>query len=113
MSTIFDQILAGTIPCNKVFENEHVVSFHDISPQAPVHVLIIPKTKLVNLCDITQDTIAAMGHFLEGVSLVAKHLHLEEGGYRVVINNGKDAMQTVDYLHAHILAGRTLNWPPG
>lgn len=110
--TIFDKILSGEMNAEVVFENEFVLAFKDINPQAPVHVLVIPKQKFRDMSS-SQHNEVVMGHFWDGIVATAHALHLEKDGYRVVINNGKYAMQTVDYLHAHILGGRLLGWPPG
>ncbi|THB64552.1 MAG: histidine triad nucleotide-binding protein [Spirochaetaceae bacterium] len=112
-NTIFDRILAGELPCDRVFENDDVLAFRDISPQAPVHVLVIPKVRWVSMRDMAAADAAAAGRFMAGISLTARELGLEDDGYRVVFNTGRDALQTVEYLHAHILAGRKLGWPPG
>lgn len=110
--TIFDKILSGEMNADVVFENEFVLAFKDIHPQAPVHVLVIPKQKFRDMASSKKNAVV-MGHFWDGIVETAHALNLEQDGYRVVINNGKNAMQTVDYLHAHILGGRLLGWPPG
>lgn len=112
-TTLFDRILAGEIPSTKVYENEHVFAFRDIEPQAPVHVLVIPKKKLPNLAEAAQTEPVQLGEFLKGVALTAAELGLDPEGYRMVINHGRNGLQTVEYLHAHILGGRMLKWPPG
>ncbi len=111
--TLFEKILNKEISADVVFENEYVLAFTDIQPQAPVHVLVIPKKKLAFISECPEHDATYMGHFLQGVALTARALKLEKDGYRVVINNGASAAQTVFYLHAHILAGRQLHWPPG
>lgn len=111
--TLFDKILAREIPSEAVYEDEHVYAFRDINPQAPQHVLVIPKRKLESFADIKGADAAAVGAFMQGVSRVAAELGLEENGYRVVFNTGSDGQQTVQYLHAHIIGGRKLSWPPG
>ncbi len=113
MTTIFDKILAKEIPANLAYEDEKVLAFHDISPQAPLHVLVIPKKKWVRFADFINADPTAVGEYMISVAKAAKHLQLEENGYRIVFNNGRDGQQTVDYIHAHILGGRKLNWPPG
>lgn len=112
-TTVFDKIRAGTIPTKFVYEDEHVLAFHDIQPVAPVHVLVIPKHKLISCADFASTDPAIIGHFLQKVAVVAGKLGLEDHGYRLVFNHGTHGGQTVDYVHAHILGGRTLAWPPG
>ncbi len=114
IETIFDKILSGVISADVVYENEFVLAFKDANPQAPIHVLVIPKKRLSRVADIDNAlSCEEAGAFLHGIAKTARALNLESSGYRVVINNGKDAKQTVEYLHAHILAGRTMEWPPG
>lgn len=111
--TIFDRIIAGDTEADIVYEDDHVVAFRDISPQAPVHVLVVPRNRMRSIADSPQHDPAVLGHFLQGIAATAKKLDLEENGYRVVFNTGKDALQTVPYIHAHIIGGRKLGWPPG
>jgi len=111
--TIFDKILRKEIPARVVYEDADVFAFHDISPQAPVHVLVIPKHKLVKFADIAQAPDHVVAGLFKGAAKVAELLGLSEHGYRVVSNCGKDGGQTVDYLHLHILGKRRLSWPPG
>lgn len=111
--TIFDKILRKEIPCQMVFEDEWVFAFRDIHPQAPTHVLVIPKIKSTCFSSFATLDPLLLGHFLKGIAQVALKLGLKEDGYRVVFNDGKDGGQTVDYVHAHILGGRHLGWPPG
>ncbi len=112
-TTIFDRILAKEIPSEPVYEDEHVYAFRDISPQAPVHVLVIPRQRMQSFADLQHADPSVVATFMQGVSKTAAKLGLEEGGYRVVFNTGADALQTVPYIHAHILGGRKLGWPPG
>ena len=111
--TIFDKILAKQIPANVVYEDDKVLAFRDINPQAPIHVLVIPKRKVARFDQLKDAAVVDVGAFFQTVAKVAAELGLEKNGYRVVINNGRDGQQTVDYLHAHILGGRGLSWPPG
>lgn len=111
--TIFDKILKKEIPAQVVFEDEDVLAFKDINPQAPTHVLVIPKKKWKSFADLQDADTAAVGRFIKKVSSVASEIGLVEGGYRVVFNHGRDGQQTVDYIHAHIIGGRSLVWPPG
>lgn len=111
--TIFDKILAGEIQADTVYEDDEVLAFRDINPQAPTHVLVIPKHRVKRFAELADRGDAWIGTFFSRVSKIAAVLGLNENGYRVVINNGKDGQQSVEYLHAHILGGRALNWPPG
>ncbi len=111
--SIFEKILTQEIPADIVYEDEYVLSFNDLHPIAPTHVLVIPKTKIISLTEIATKDPLTLGYFLMGVSKTATTLGLNQKGYRVVFNNGEDAQQTVLYLHAHILAGRQFTWPPG
>lgn len=111
--TIFDKILKGDIPADVVFENDKVLAFRDINPQAPVHVLVIPKKKVESFNDLKDVSPEETGLFLNSVSEVAGLLGLAEDGYRIVMNCGKIGQQTVEYLHAHILGERQMKWPPG
>lgn len=113
MTTLFDKILAKEIPANVAYEDEAVLAFHDISPQAPIHVLVIPKHKWMRFADFASADPKKIGDYMSAVARVAKHLNLDDNGYRVVFNNGRDGQQTVEYIHAHILGGRRLSWPPG
>ncbi len=111
--TIFDKVLRREIPAHIVYEDDFILAFRDIHPQAPVHVLVIPKKKVARFSDLEGSSVQDVGEFFKGVSRVAKELHLDGPGYRIVVNNGRDGQQTVEYLHAHILGGRGLTWPPG
>lgn len=111
--TVFDRILAGRLPARIVHEDEDVLAFHDLHPQAPVHVLVIPKRKVASFAGLAGRPDEEVGRFFRKVGEVASRLGLDESGYRIVLNHGRDAMQSVDYLHAHILGGRRLGWPPG
>jgi histidine triad (HIT) family protein len=110
--TIFEKIIARQIPAKIIWEDDDVVAFHDVDPQAPVHVLIVPKKAVPRLTDATDDDRALLGKLL----LVARDLAKEFGlssGYRVVINCGPDAGESVPHLHVHLLGKRALAWPPG
>ena len=110
--TIFKRIIDGEIPANIVHEDEHCLAFHDISPQAPVHVLVIPKKEIRSLDDLNEDDQALAGHLMLTIQKIAKQLDVSDG-YRVISNCGARAGQTVDHLHFHIMGGRNLQWPPG
>ena len=113
MACLFCNIVARTTPAQMVFENDHVVAFGDIRPVAPVHVLVIPRKHIVGIHDASFDDAQALGHVLLAARDVAEKLGLAESGYRVVINQGPDAGQSVLHLHCHVLGGRPLAWPPG
>lgn len=109
--TIFGKILRGEIPCTKVYEDEHCLAFRDINPAAPTHILVIPRKFLVNCMDATTQDKEVLGHMMLKAADIAKAEGLD--GYRLVINNGESAGQSVFHLHMHILGGRPLEWPPG
>jgi len=111
--TIFDKILRKEIPCSFIYEDDWVFAFRDINPQAPTHILVVPKHKSANFSGFLDMEPHQLGHFLKGIAKVANLLGLKEDGYRVVFNEGSDGGQTVSYVHAHILGGRRLGWPPG
>lgn len=110
--TIFSKIIRREIPADIVYEDNLCLAFRDVNPQAPVHVLVIPKEPVAKLSDAEPENHALMGHLLLTVKRVAEQLELKNG-YRVVINCGEDGGQTVNHLHLHILGGRSLGWPPG
>lgn len=110
--TIFERICAKEIPAHIVYEDDQVVAFRDINPQAPVHVLLVPRRPIPRLGDATAADAALLGHLLLKAAEVAKQLGLAHG-YRLVINNGRDAGESVPHLHCHLLGGRAMDWPPG
>jgi len=110
--TIFSKIIDRSIPADIIYEDDLCLAFRDINPQAPIHVLVIPKKVLPKLSEATSQDHALLGHLLLTVKRVADQLGLEEG-YRVVINNGEQGGQAVYHLHLHLLAGRFMQWPPG
>ena len=110
--TIFQRIIDREIAADVVFEDDRCLAFRDIAPQAPTHVLIIPKKAVPSLNDLTADDEALIGHLVLVARQLAGALKLN-GGYRLVVNCGPDAGQSVDHLHLHLLAGRSLAWPPG
>lgn len=109
---IFCKIAAKEIPSKAVYEDEEIYCFHDLEPQAPVHVLIIPKKHIGSTDEIMPGDLGLMGHMMGKIGEIASGLGLENG-YRVVINCGEDGMQTVKHLHMHLLGKRKLTWPPG
>lgn len=113
-ATVFDQILAKALPSQVVFENDKVLAFRDIAPQAPVHILVIPKRRagLTALRKASREQKGVLGEMLVAVAEIVRQENIE-GGYRVIVNDGEEAGQSVHHLHMHILAGRPLAWPPG
>ncbi|WP_455382879.1 histidine triad nucleotide-binding protein [Salinispira pacifica] len=111
--TIFEKIIDKEIPSEAVFEDDSVYAFRDINPQAPVHVLVVPKTRFTGFADLKSADAQVIGTFMQRVARVAEQLGLEKEGYRIVFNHGRHGQQSVDYIHAHILGGRQLGWPPG
>ena len=111
--TLFQKIIDREIPAKIAHEDEHCLAIHDINPQAPVHVLVIPKKPIARVGTATLDDQAVLGHLLLAAGVVAKKLGLEQNGFRLVVNNGRDGGETVPHLHVHVLGGRPLGWPPG
>ncbi len=111
--TIFDRILRREIPADIVFEDENILAFRDIAPQAPVHVLFIPKRRIATLNDLQDSDQALVGNLLLAATAYARSQGLADDGYRFVINCGTDGGQSVNHIHLHLLAGRRMNWPPG
>jgi histidine triad (HIT) family protein len=111
--SIFAKIARGEVPVDALYEDEHVIAFRDINPQAPVHALVIPKKPILNVLTLTPEDAETMGALMLACGEVARRLGLAEAGARVVLNAGEDGGQTVPYLHAHVLGGRLLGWPPG
>ena len=109
--TIFGRILRGEIPCDEVYSDDRCLAFRDVAPQAPVHVLVIPRTPIESLNQAGSEDEALLGHLLLVASKVAKQEGLE--AWRTVINTGAEAGQTVFHLHVHVIGGRELGWPPG
>ena len=110
--TIFEKIARREIPANIIFENDDVIAFHDVNPQAPVHILVVPKRVIPRIADASDSDADLLGMLLLAARDVAKQLKMESG-YRIVINNGPDAGETVPHLHVHVLGKRQLAWPPG
>ncbi len=110
---IFCQIVQGTIPTTKCFEDDAVIAFDDINPQAPVHVLVIPKKCITSLAEVQEEDTELMGRLIMVATKIARERKLHEGGYRVIVNTGQGAGQTVFHLHVHVLGGRSFQWPPG
>jgi histidine triad (HIT) family protein len=111
--TIFEKIIRREIPAEIVWEDDEAIAFHDVNPQAPVHVLIVPKRLIRRLAEASEEDGALLGRLLLASRKVAEKLDLLQSGYRVVINSGPDAGESVPHLHVHLLGKRALAWPPG
>lgn len=109
---VFCKIIRNELPSEKVYEDDKVLAFKDANPEAPVHVIIVPKKHIPSLNEITLEDELILGHIFTVAKLVAEKLGVSENGYRVVSNCGKDGGQTVPHVHYHLLAGRVLGWPP-
>lgn len=110
---IFCKIAAKEIPGQIVYEDDKMIAFHDISPAAPVHVVVIPKKHIVSLLALTAEDESLMGHMMHTIAKIATDLGLDEKGFRIVANTKEDGGQTVGHLHFHLLGGRSMQWPPG
>ncbi len=113
MDCLFCKIAGGQIPAKKVYEDDRALAFRDINPQAPVHVLIIPKKHIASLDTLTAEDEATVGHLALVAQGIARDEGITQGGWRAVFNTGKDAGQTVFHVHLHVLGGRPMAWPPG
>lgn len=110
---IFCKIISGEIPSQKVYEDDLVISFKDINPEAPTHILIIPKKHISSLNDVTEEDCNIISHIFMVAKKLVKELGIDKEGYRIVSNCGEQGGQTVEHIHFHVLGGRSLNWPPG
>lgn len=110
---LFCKIIKKKIPAKIAYEDDRVLAFHDISPQAPAHILIIPKKHLASINDLTEQDSAIIGYLHLIAKKLARELNIAKSGFRLVINNGPDAGQAVNHIHLHVLGGRKLQWPPG
>jgi len=111
MATIFSRILSGEIPSDRVYEDEHCIAFRDINPAAPMHILVIPRKEIAQLDQMSPDDAPLVGHLMSVASRVAQQEGFDD--FRLVVNNGAGAGQTVFHLHLHVIGGRPLSWPPG
>lgn len=111
--TIFGRIAAGEVPADILYEDEHLVAFRDLGPQAPTHILVIPRKPIPTLNDLEEADAELAGRLLLAAARIARQLGISKAGYRVVINCNADGGQTVFHLHLHLLGGRPLHWPPG
>ena len=114
MDCLFCKIVSGAIPVKKVFEDDRAIAFRDINPQAPIHIIVVPKKHVASLAEVgaAQEDEELLGHLLALVAQIARSESLSDG-YRTVMNTGPDGGQTVDHLHLHLLGGRAMHWPPG
>lgn len=112
-NTIFHKIMRGEIPSTKVFEDERCFAIRDVNPVSPTHILVIPKTDIPKLSEADQSHKELLGHLLYICSEIARQENISDDGYRIVINSGESAGQTVFQLHMHVLGGRDFSWPPG
>lgn len=110
---LFCRIARSEIPARIAYEDEHTLAFHDIDPRAPVHVLIIPRQHIAGVDDLKPGDAEAVGRLFVVARALAKDLGVSDNGYRLVVNSGADAGQSVDHIHMHLLGGRPLQWPPG
>jgi len=111
--TLFQKIADKEIPSAIVYEDEHLVAFKDIDPQAPTHVLVVPRKPIPRIAEAKPEDHAVLGHLLLKAAEIARELGLEKSGYRLVLNNGRHGGEAVPHLHLHILGGRQMTWPPG
>lgn len=113
MATIFSKIIAKEIPAKIVFEDDKCLAFHDVNPQAPTHILIIPKKEIRSMAEVTPEDAAVLGHMMVKASDIARELGIAERGFRLVVNTNQWGGQTVYHLHIHLMSGRAFKWPPG
>jgi histidine triad (HIT) family protein len=113
MSCLFCRIVAGELPAKLIYQDDTLVAFHDINPQAPVHLLVVPRRHIPTLNDLSAEDDGLVGAMLRRATVIAHELGMAAGGYRTVFNCNRDAGQTVFHLHLHVLGGRRMHWPPG
>jgi histidine triad (HIT) family protein len=113
MSTIFSKIIAREIPARIAYEDDLCLAFYDVNPQAPVHILVVPKREIARVAATTSTDEPLLGHLIHVAQTVAKKEGLHNSGFRLVINNGPDGGESVPHLHVHVMGGRAMQWPPG
>ena len=113
MSTIFSKIIAREIPARIAYEDDLCLAFHDVNPQARVHILVVPKKEIARISATTAADEPLLGHLIHVAQTLARQEGIEESGFRIVINSGPDGGETVPHLHVHLLGGRAMQWPPG
>jgi histidine triad (HIT) family protein len=111
--TIFEKIIARQIPAEIVYEDEDIIAFHDIDPQAPVHILIVPKSPVPTLNDLTSENSSVVEKMIVAAKTIAQKEKIDQSGYRIVFNCNSDGGQSVHHIHCHLLGGRKMKWPPG
>ena len=111
--TVFERIIAREVPARIVYEDDQVLAFRDLNPQAPVHVLVVPKKPIPRIAEAKAEDQQLLGHLMLKAATVADKMELTQSGFRLVFNNGPDAGEAVPHLHCHILGGRPMGWPPG
>jgi histidine triad (HIT) family protein len=111
--TLFEKIASHEIPAKLIHEDDDLIAFHDINPQAPVHILIVPKKAIPRIAETTESDRLLLGKLLYAAQNLARSLDIAETGFRIVINSGRDGGETVPHLHVHLLGGRPFAWPPG
>jgi histidine triad (HIT) family protein len=110
---LFCRIIAGEIPASIVYQDDHLVAFNDINPQAPVHILVVPKKHVATLNDLTDGDDQLVGEMVRRAAAIASERGISAGGYRTVFNTNREAGQTVFHIHLHLIGGRSMHWPPG
>jgi histidine triad (HIT) family protein len=110
---LFCRIIAGEIPASIVYQDDHLVAFNDINPQAPVHILVVPKKHVATLNDLTPGEDQLVGEMVRRAAAIASERGISAGGYRTVFNTNREAGQTVFHIHLHLIGGRSMHWPPG
>lgn len=113
MDCIFCKIINGEIPSTKIYEDEKVIAFNDISPEAPIHFLVIPKAHIQSANDINEENSNIISHIFIVINKLVRELNIDQSGYRIINNCGKDGGQTVNHIHFHVMGNRELKWPPG
>jgi len=113
MASLFTKIINRDIPATIIYEDDKVVAFDDVAPQAPVHKLIVPRKEIATLNDLSVEDVSIVGHMIFVAKQLASQLQIAEAGYRLVFNCNDDGLQTVPHIHLHLLGGRRLTWPPG
>ncbi len=113
MDCLFCKIIAGQIPAQIIYEDDQIIAFNDINPQAPVHKIIIPRRHISTLNDVEQGDCQTIGHMVQSAAKIAKELQIAQNGYRLVMNCNADGGQTVFHIHLHLIGDRQLHWPPG